>query len=312
MKILFLILPALLGCLVSLCGCSQAATPEADAAADASGSLQMAGPHIAGASRRLAVAERGAEAGRWTADLSAAQQLAAEKRLPILYFFNGSDWSIAANSFIANVLESPQWRDFSGQLVLVMLDFPRYDSGFPAALRQRNENLRKQFGVADFPTVLLANVDGAPVANLRANALAEPAQFIRDVKLCIRRLPHKIDELVASAGNAELTQRYARFKALRQKKQELTAAYGRQMAQCDQEIAELAAALNRELLEWSIAQLPDDRQEQGRNALADQDEASRQLRALLAKQPPENAEHLRELQQRIEAAQRVIDRLIVE
>ena len=308
---------ALLACVILFAGCDPVSMPEDGAANsnDEATSLRMAGPQIAEASKRLAVDSTGAVPGVWTSDLDAAVELAVERKLPLLLFFNGSDWSFAANSFVANVLESPQWRQYAPNLVLVMIDLHKNSPDFPQELLQRNRQLRGQLKVNDIPTILFCNSDGAPMANLRANAMLTADQFIVDVKLCTRQLPAKIDEMVAATANPEIIARYGQLKQQRQNRREMMAQFEQKMRECENEINRLGSQLEDDLLEWSISQLPTDKQAQCRQAMAENAAANRELKAFLDSKPAENSEtvnRFRDLRKRIETSQEIVNRLIVE
>ena len=100
----------LLGGLVFITGCNDSTT--GDSAAAAAAQLGLGGDDLAASSNALDVQAEGAQLGHWTSDFPAAQKLAQEQDLPILLFFNGSDWSISSNTFIQNVLQNQEWLDY--------------------------------------------------------------------------------------------------------------------------------------------------------------------------------------------------------
>ncbi len=315
MKRAFWLFSALL-VVVMISGCDPVSPEdyvEGGADSDAS-ALSMAGKEISEASKRIVVVAEGAQPGVWTSDIDAAAKVALEKQLPILLFFNGSDWSFAANSFVANVLLSDEWHAFAPELILVMIDLPKKSPEFPAALLERNKMLRARFNVSDFPSMIFCDTHGTAQANLRANAVMTPAEFIRDVKLCIRRLPHKVAQMVAQCGNAQLTAQYEQLKSVQTKKQEIVAQFNKQMKDCDSQIVTLSQQVETGLLEWSVSQLPADKQTQCRQAMAENAAAMKELQELMASNAPLNQENLaksNQLRERIEKSRELINSLIV-
>ena len=73
-----------------------------------------------------AVATSGAELGKWTMDFDAAKTLAAEKEVPILINFTGSDWCGWCKLMDREVFSKAEWQQYAAEsLVLVWIDFPR-------------------------------------------------------------------------------------------------------------------------------------------------------------------------------------------
>ena len=100
----------------------------------------------------------------WLTDLAAAKKLAAEKNLPILVDFSGSDWCGWCIKLDKEVFSQEAFKAYAAEnLVLLLLDFPRRKE-LPAEQRQQNNMLMKQYGVEGFPTVLLLDKDGKEIA----------------------------------------------------------------------------------------------------------------------------------------------------
>ena len=97
--------------------------------------------------------------GLWMTDFEAAQKAAAEKNLPILIDFSGSDWCGWCIRLDKEVFATSAFQAFAKEnLVLVLADFPR--KKLSAEQVARNEKLAKQYGVEGFPTVLLLDAKG--------------------------------------------------------------------------------------------------------------------------------------------------------
>ncbi len=99
----------------------------------------------------------------WITDFQAAQALAAQKGLPILANFSGSDWCRWCIVLEEEVFAYQAFKDYAdGNLVLFLADFPN-NTKLPEALARQNERLAKQYGVRGFPTILLLKADGTVI-----------------------------------------------------------------------------------------------------------------------------------------------------
>lgn len=100
----------------------------------------------------------------WLDDLAAAKKQAAEKKLPILANFSGSDWCGWCIRLDREVFSQPEFAAYaSSNLVLLVLDFPRR-SAQPPALAEQNRKLAETYGVRGFPTVLLLDAGGKVIS----------------------------------------------------------------------------------------------------------------------------------------------------
>jgi protein disulfide-isomerase len=96
----------------------------------------------------------------WTTDFAGAQKTAAEKNLPILVDFSGSDWCGWCIKLDKEVFSQKEFKEFAqGNVVLFLADFPRGKSQ-SAELKKQNKGLMEKYGVQGFPTVLLLNAKG--------------------------------------------------------------------------------------------------------------------------------------------------------
>lgn len=102
----------------------------------------------------------------WVTSFEEAAQEAKKRRLRILALFTGSDWSPASQQFQEEV---EYHQDFintvAGRLVLLRLDFPTRTVQAPEVQR-RNAELRTQYGVTTYPSLLLLEPDGRLVARV--------------------------------------------------------------------------------------------------------------------------------------------------
>jgi protein disulfide-isomerase len=143
-----------------------------------------------------AVQMKGAAVGQWTMDLDAAKALAAEKRLPILLNFTGSDWCGVCIRMDKAIFSKPVWKKMSANLVLVTLDFPRTHE-LSKELSERNETLARQFGIRGFPTFVLLDEDGATELG-RVDNIPMPYAFDQALQNVLSKRSKAVADRVAS------------------------------------------------------------------------------------------------------------------
>ncbi len=133
------------------------------------------------------VATSGAEPGQWTMDFDAAKKAAAERNLPILINFTGSDWCGWCKIMDSRVFAEQEWKDYAkDKLLLVTIDFPNDASIVPEPFVARNQALAEQFEVQGFPTYVLLKSDASTeVARLGAGRDKTPGSFIEEVEAAL-------------------------------------------------------------------------------------------------------------------------------
>ena len=100
----------------------------------------------------------------WLTDFDAAKKQAAEKNLPILVDFSGSDWCGWCIKLDDEVFSQSAFKSYASKnLVLFMADFPRKKPQ-DEAVKKQNKKLAKQYGIKGYPTVLLLDADGKVLA----------------------------------------------------------------------------------------------------------------------------------------------------
>ena len=98
--------------------------------------------------------------GDWMADFDAAKAKAQSDKKPLLVDFTGSDWCSACKSLEAAVLNKPEFLAYAkGKFILVKVDLPMRAQMDPA-LKQKNQELVKQYNVEGFPTILVMTPKG--------------------------------------------------------------------------------------------------------------------------------------------------------
>ncbi|MFU8779875.1 MAG: thioredoxin family protein [Kiritimatiellia bacterium] len=109
-------------------------------------------------------AVRAEEKSLWLTDFEAAKSAAAERGVPILVDFTGSDWCGWCIRLKAEVFSQAAFSAYAREnLVLLELDFPMRTQ-LPEALREQNEGLRERFRIRGFPTILLLDAKGEELA----------------------------------------------------------------------------------------------------------------------------------------------------
>lgn len=100
----------------------------------------------------------------WLTSIDVAQKVAAEKRLPILVDFSGSDWCGWCIKLDKEVFSQAAFQKYAkDNLVLLLLDFPQSKPQSDAE-KAANRALMEKYGVQGFPTVLLLDASGKELA----------------------------------------------------------------------------------------------------------------------------------------------------
>lgn len=117
----------------------------------------------------------------WTTDFAQAQAKAKTERKLLLLDFTGSDWCGWCKVMEKEIFSQPAFEDYAKKnLILVRLDFPR-TKALGAEVRKQNYALAQQFGVRGFPTIVMLNGDGKPLAQL-GYVKGGPEAFISELE----------------------------------------------------------------------------------------------------------------------------------
>jgi len=96
----------------------------------------------------------------WLTDFEEAKKQAAEKQVPILADFSGSNWCGWCVKLDQEVFSKSAFKKYAkDNLVLLLLDFPRPSKQSPE-LKKQNRGLIQKYEVRGFPTVLLLDKNG--------------------------------------------------------------------------------------------------------------------------------------------------------
>ena len=100
----------------------------------------------------------------WITDFELAKKAAAEKNVPILADFSGSDWCGWCIKLDKEVFSQKEFQDYAKDgLILFLADFPR-SKPQSDELKKQDKGLAERYGIQGFPTVLLLNAKGEVTA----------------------------------------------------------------------------------------------------------------------------------------------------
>ena len=100
----------------------------------------------------------------WTANLEKAIETAKAENKAVLVNFTGSDWCRWCFKLSDEVFSQDDFKEYADEnLILVKLDFPRSISQ-SSETKAYNQSLAQKYGVQGFPTILIFNSQGKPVA----------------------------------------------------------------------------------------------------------------------------------------------------
>ena len=102
----------------------------------------------------------------WTTDYPAALAKAKQDNTKVFLFFTGSDWCGWCKRLDHEILSTAEFVAYANtNLTLVKVDFPRR---IPQddALKAKNAQLAKRYRITGYPTIIVLNSKGMPVAKL--------------------------------------------------------------------------------------------------------------------------------------------------
>lgn len=145
-----------------------------------------------------AVQTEGAKVGHWTMDFDAAKKVAADKKLPLLLNFTGSDWCGWCKLMDKGVFAKDEWKKYAGEnVVLVTLDFPKDKSIVPGKYVERNNDLKTKFAVRGYPSYVILDSDGeTKIGQLGAGRDKTPESFIAEFEAVVRLSPANVEAYV--------------------------------------------------------------------------------------------------------------------
>ena len=123
--------------------------------------------------------------GGWLTDMDAARKLSAEKNLPILTLFTGSDWCIWCKRLEGEILSQDDFKSYaSASLVLLKLDFPRKGEVSPE-VKEKRRALAQEYQIQGFPTIVLLDAQGRELARTGYEKMT-PAEYVEHLKKLLK------------------------------------------------------------------------------------------------------------------------------
>jgi len=97
----------------------------------------------------------------------------------ILADFTGSDWCHWCVKLKKDVFETPEFKSWANEnVVLLELDYPRNGSQ-PAPIREQNQMLKSRYNISSYPTVLLLDAEGRVRAKMGYEQGKTPSQWVQ-------------------------------------------------------------------------------------------------------------------------------------
>lgn len=117
----------------------------------------------------------------WTTDLGKAIQQAKAENKAVLVNFTGSDWCQWCFKLSDEVFSTDEFKEYAdNNLILVKVDFPQ-NIQQTYQIKMYNQSLAQKFGVQGFPTIIIINSKGVPVAKTGYQP-GGPINYINQIK----------------------------------------------------------------------------------------------------------------------------------
>lgn len=241
-------------------------------------------------------ATEGAVPGQWTMDLEAAKKVAAEKNLPLLLNFTGSDWCGWCKHMDKEVFSKDAWGAYAkDNLLLVWVDFPNDKTLVPEKYVSRNKSLSESYGVEGYPSYIVLDSDGqTKLGQLGADQEISPEKFIGSIKGLLGNRASEIDALLKS-----LPEKAAQdYRAAAKKKVEaeaelkaLKASFEKKSAELEKSIEDQERRLDDIRLDARLAKLPKEKADAYRTKNVRLTAVNAELKAWIATRPEKNDEN---------------------
>ena len=120
----------------------------------------------------------------WLSNLEAAKAKAAAEHKPLVIEFTGSTWCPPCKDLHARILTSAEFAKFSENVVLVALDYPPMSGRTPEKIAAnpklaRLMEIKQQYEVPGFPTVIYIDADGKQRAKLVGSSPESPKAYLK-------------------------------------------------------------------------------------------------------------------------------------
>ncbi|HEX5050310.1 MAG TPA: thioredoxin family protein [Planctomycetota bacterium] len=107
-----------------------------------------------------------AQESSWLTNLEEAKAAAAKQKKVILADFTGSDWCTSCARLKDEVFGKPEFQKWASEkVVLLEVDFPK-KAELPAELQKQNQQLKGEFQVTEFPTIVFLDAEGKQLGRM--------------------------------------------------------------------------------------------------------------------------------------------------
>jgi thioredoxin-related protein len=118
---------------------------------------------------------------QWLTDFGKAKEQAKKENKAVLMDFTGSDWCPPCMQLKKKVFDTKQFKEFAEKsLVLVEVDFP--NKKLPATQAKANEELKKQFSIEGFPTIVVLDSQGNKLSQDVGYSGESPSEYIKKLE----------------------------------------------------------------------------------------------------------------------------------
>ena len=234
----------------------------------------------------------GAAPGEWTMDLDAAKKVAAEKNLPILLDFSGSDWCGWCKLMESNVFEKKEWTAYAtNHIMQVLIDFPHDKTLVPEKYVKRNKKLQKDYNIAGFPTFIILEKDGKTEAGrLSAGQDKTPQSFIAEISRLFMYQPEYVEAYTKSLKQDQAKRYRELANQINKAKEDINAKKAKilhereELAQLMQKLEDLSNSAT----EFRVAVKGEDQLKAYKKIKQELESATKELQDWLATSPEQN------------------------
>ena len=117
----------------------------------------------------------------WYTNVDEALEIAVKENKKVMLFFTGSDWCGWCTKLQNKVFKTPDFKEWSNDLILVELDFPKRTPQ-DAKIKAQNRQLKNMFKVRGFPTVHFITPEKTANGKINLNDLGKTGYVRGGVK----------------------------------------------------------------------------------------------------------------------------------
>lgn len=240
----------------------------------------------------------GATPGKWTMDLEAAQKVAAEKKLPILLDFSGSDWCRYCKIMESNVFTQPEWTAWAtNNIMMVLIDSPQDKSLVPEKYVERNSTLGKQYNIQYLPTFIILDCDGkTELGRPSGGEDKTPESFIGEIKQVLLNSATEIEKFKASLS-PEKQKAFELLMTTRSEMKQLLDEQTKVIQEANEKVELVAKSLENVEADIKMIRLEQSLSEEDLKAYKELQEqaaaATRKLEEWIATSPERNEENMK-------------------